>query len=176
VISVLVTQLSVDLINTTSLCILLRSEKTGTERTDTVLNKLVVWTIETGVITSLAAVLMLIFCLVLPNTTIWVAISIFYSKLYSNSLMASLNARNSLRTVMDESDVIELSSGGTTVNFSRQLEAPKTSKSFQRPDSGDSKQSTGRPFGEDVKQTLADDGIGIMGINDGPFTRPFVEV
>ncbi|KZP28540.1 hypothetical protein FIBSPDRAFT_1039641 [Athelia psychrophila] len=107
--TVLVTQLTVDLINTSSLCYLLRIEKTGFESTDGTLNKLFIWTIQTGIVTSLAAILTLVFELALPKTSLWVAISIFYSKLYSNSLMASLNGRKVLRDKYNE-DTHELSS------------------------------------------------------------------
>ncbi|KAF7975853.1 hypothetical protein HWV62_8431 [Athelia sp. TMB] len=176
VITVLVMQLSVDLINTTSLCILLRGERTGRARTDTALNQLVVWTLETGLITSLAAVLMLIFCLVLPNTTLWVAVSIFYSKLYSNSLMASLNARSSLRTAMNDSDLTELgSSAGTAVNASsrKSEQARKASKTFQRPANGNSYRLERRDSLEFSKRTLDDGHTDNVDVADRPSANAF---
>ncbi|KZP08289.1 hypothetical protein FIBSPDRAFT_939073 [Athelia psychrophila] len=91
--------LSVDIINTVALCSYLRIERTGFQSTDGMLNKLFIWTLETGLFTSLGAMLMLIFSLALPETTIWIGISAFYGKLYSNSLMASLNAREALRSL-----------------------------------------------------------------------------
>lgn len=103
IITGLVLQLFVDLVNTTSLCVLLRVERTGFQNTDGILNKLFVWTIQTGIITSIAAILMVAFSVGLPNSALWVSISIFYSKLYSNSLMAALNGRQSLR-VLDKHD------------------------------------------------------------------------
>ncbi|KAF7984488.1 hypothetical protein HWV62_14614 [Athelia sp. TMB] len=91
--------LSVDIINTVALCMFLRIEKTGFQSTDSMLNKLFIWTLETGLFTSLGALLMLVFSLALPKTTLWIGVSTFYAKLYSNSLMASLNARETLRTI-----------------------------------------------------------------------------
>jgi len=89
--------LFVDIVNTSALCTYLRVARTGYHSTDSMLNKLFIWTLETGIFTSLAALLMLIFSLTLPNTTLWIGITTFHCKLYSNSLMASLNARESLR-------------------------------------------------------------------------------
>lgn len=89
--------LFIDFANTAGLCAYLRVARTGHSRTDGMLNKLFLWTIETGIFTSLAALLMLILSLALPTTTLWIGITTFHCKLYSNSLMASLNARDSLR-------------------------------------------------------------------------------
>jgi len=46
--------------------------------------------------------------LVLPDSTLWVSISIFYAKLYSNSFMASLNGRQSLRNAFNGRDFIDM--------------------------------------------------------------------
>jgi len=89
--------LFVDVVNTTALCFYLRMGRTGFSSTDSMLNKLFVWTLETGLLTSLAAVLMLVFSLAMSKTLLWICISIFYAKLYSNSFMATLNGRSTLR-------------------------------------------------------------------------------
>ncbi|KAF7983117.1 hypothetical protein HWV62_24071 [Athelia sp. TMB] len=92
--------LFIDIVNTSALCAHLRIARTGYHTTDSMLNKLFIWTLETGIFTSLAALLMLVFSLALPNTTLWIGITTFHCKLYSNSLMASLNARESLRNTV----------------------------------------------------------------------------
>ncbi|KAF7981495.1 hypothetical protein HWV62_33039 [Athelia sp. TMB] len=98
--------LSVDIINTVALCTYLRVGKTGYQSTDCMLNKLFIWTLETGLLTSIGALIMLVTSLALPNTALWVGVSGFYCKLYSNSLMASLNAREILRNMTTEDDRI----------------------------------------------------------------------
>ncbi|KZP26352.1 hypothetical protein FIBSPDRAFT_928780 [Athelia psychrophila] len=89
---------SVDVVNTCSLCWYLRAERTGSTHIDGIMNKMFLWTLETGILTSIAGLLMLIFSLARPDTSLWICIAIFYGKLYSNSLMASLNGREFLRT------------------------------------------------------------------------------
>ncbi|KAF7981412.1 hypothetical protein HWV62_33391 [Athelia sp. TMB] len=106
----LVMLLFVDMVNTISLCTYLRIERTGFSSTDSMLNKLFLWTLETGLLTSLAALLMVVLLLTEKKTTLWICISIFYAKLYSNSFMASLNGREYLRTTRMDTNI----SGSTT--------------------------------------------------------------
>lgn len=87
----------VDCINTAALCFYLRIGKNGSKKVDSVINKMFLWTIETGLVTVVAALLMLVFSQTMKKTSLWICVSVFYSKLYSNSLMAMLNGRESLR-------------------------------------------------------------------------------
>ncbi|KAJ7112915.1 hypothetical protein C8R44DRAFT_233603 [Mycena epipterygia] len=93
----LATNLIVDVINTGALSYYLSRGRTGFKSTDRVLEKLVTWTVETGLITAIAAALQLAFLKALPNTALWIGISLFYAKLYSNSFLAILNSRSILR-------------------------------------------------------------------------------
>ncbi|KAJ7119040.1 hypothetical protein C8R44DRAFT_789897, partial [Mycena epipterygia] len=70
-------------------------------KTLALMDKLIKWTIETGVITSTASTLILIFFVIKKDNDIWVAVYTIMSRLYSNSLLASLNSRATLR-VMNE--------------------------------------------------------------------------
>ncbi|KAF7980263.1 hypothetical protein HWV62_39009 [Athelia sp. TMB] len=88
----------VDIINTVSLCTFLRVEKTGSRSADHLLNKLFLWTIQTGIVTSIGGLVMMILSLTNPETSYWIAVSLFYAKFYSNAFMATLNARDGLRT------------------------------------------------------------------------------
>ncbi|KAH7914161.1 hypothetical protein BJ138DRAFT_1144516 [Hygrophoropsis aurantiaca] len=89
--------LFVDLVNTSALCYHLWLGRNGMRHTDRVLDTLLMWTIETGLLTTVAAVMMLILSFAMAETALWITISMFYAKLYSNSLLASLNGRSSLR-------------------------------------------------------------------------------
>jgi len=53
-----------------------------------------IWTVETGLVTSIGAVAMLICFLIMPENFVWLAIFTFLAKLFSNSLLAALNARS----------------------------------------------------------------------------------
>ncbi|KAJ7154769.1 hypothetical protein C8R46DRAFT_443452 [Mycena filopes] len=89
--------LIVDTINTCGMTYYLHRERTGFRQTDVILNKLVMWVIETGLITALAAAVMLILSKALPTTSLWIAITFFYAKLYSNSFLSLLNSRAGMR-------------------------------------------------------------------------------
>ncbi|KAJ7851975.1 hypothetical protein B0H13DRAFT_2399066 [Mycena leptocephala] len=67
------------------------------ERTAAIVDKLIAWTIETGVVTSIASIIMMIVFITLPSTFIWMACFVVIPRLFSNSLFASLNSRAALR-------------------------------------------------------------------------------
>ncbi|KAJ7084672.1 hypothetical protein C8R44DRAFT_894116 [Mycena epipterygia] len=79
------------------LAIALRQKKTGFEATDTVLDKIIRTTVQTGMLTALFSILDVTCFLILPGETVNFIWSIPLSKLYSNCLMSTLNARNNLR-------------------------------------------------------------------------------
>ncbi|KAJ6580826.1 hypothetical protein B0H19DRAFT_485668 [Mycena capillaripes] len=64
-----------------------------------VIDKLIMWTIETGLITSAAAVLNLACFVTMKQNLIWIAWYVVTARLYSNSFLASLNSRATLRTM-----------------------------------------------------------------------------
>ncbi|KAK7447000.1 hypothetical protein VKT23_014213 [Stygiomarasmius scandens] len=65
----------------------------ASKRTDDLLSRLIRNSVETGAITAGAAVLELIFFLRLSNTGLHLAVALGLSKLYTNTLYASVNAR-----------------------------------------------------------------------------------
>ncbi|KAJ3507834.1 hypothetical protein NLJ89_g6083 [Agrocybe chaxingu] len=67
------------------------------ERIATVIDRLIAYTVRTGLLTSVAAVLLLICYQTMPNNLVWLALYTSLAKLYSNSLLASLNSRQELR-------------------------------------------------------------------------------
>ncbi|KAF8239292.1 hypothetical protein L208DRAFT_1456479 [Tricholoma matsutake] len=89
-----------DILIATSLCFLLAQNRTGWKRTDSIVNILMFYAINTGLLTSIFATGCLVCHLIWPFGLI--AISIYYSlgKLYFNSLLGMLNARESLREQM----------------------------------------------------------------------------
>lgn len=97
---ILVDGACVDVMVAFSLCYNLiehRRSVTVSLRTVRLLDQLIMWTIQTGLITSLAAVTMTICFLTMKDNYIWLGVYMFLARLFSNSLLASLNARSNLR-------------------------------------------------------------------------------
>ncbi|KAI0356730.1 hypothetical protein OH77DRAFT_1423700 [Trametes cingulata] len=79
------------------LCTILHFSRTGFSKSNTLINRLMVFAVNTGLLTSVCACLSLITILSLPNTFVYICFFFLVGRLYSNSLMATLNARKSLR-------------------------------------------------------------------------------
>ncbi|KAF8962346.1 hypothetical protein BDZ97DRAFT_1733137, partial [Flammula alnicola] len=81
-----------------SLCILLFKSRTELKRTDSILNILMAFSINTALLTSICALACLITYAIWPQRLIFVGIYFTLSKLFVNSLLASLNSRGMLRS------------------------------------------------------------------------------
>ncbi|KAI8970734.1 hypothetical protein BD414DRAFT_232546 [Trametes punicea] len=79
----------------TLVTVLLRS-RTGFRRTDSLIEVLIIYSINTGLLTSIFGLLCFIFAIILPGNLIYIGISIVGVKLYANSVLAVLNSRRSL--------------------------------------------------------------------------------
>ncbi|KIJ24708.1 hypothetical protein M422DRAFT_39048, partial [Sphaerobolus stellatus SS14] len=85
-----------DIIITSTLVWSLRSRKTGHPETDDVVNRIIVLAIQTGAITAIFALLDFVFFLAIPQIYLFHSnflVDFPLSKLYSNSLLSTLNAR-----------------------------------------------------------------------------------
>ncbi|KAI9060713.1 hypothetical protein FKP32DRAFT_1577394 [Trametes sanguinea] len=78
----------------------LLKSKTGLKRSDSLIEILVLYSINAGLLTSIFALLTFIFALALPGNLIYIAFSIIGVKLYANSVLAVLNSRQSLSNRM----------------------------------------------------------------------------
>lgn len=81
-----------DLVVAGSLCWTLWHSKTGFKPTDSLLDRLIVWTLNTGLLTSIVAVIDLI-CFGTMNNLIHFAFNVCLAKLYANMFVATLNQR-----------------------------------------------------------------------------------
>ncbi|KAJ7597907.1 hypothetical protein C8J56DRAFT_330499 [Mycena floridula] len=90
-----------DVIIAATLCFLLHTSRTGFQRSDTMINKLIMFAVNTGLLTSLCAVASLISIVTAPNTFLYIAFFFIIGRLYSNSLLATLNARQMIRTAAE---------------------------------------------------------------------------
>jgi len=88
----------IDVLNTLALSYYLFNARTKIMRSRKMLERLMMWTIETGLITSFCNVLAVIFVFALPHGTAFLCMSVFTTKMYSNSFLASLNGRLTLRS------------------------------------------------------------------------------
>lgn len=87
----------IDAVIAASLCFLLRISRTGYRRTDSLINTLMLYTVNTGIITSLCSLAAIIAMKISPRTFIVAAVEFLLPRVYVNSYIAMLNARNSLR-------------------------------------------------------------------------------
>ncbi|OJT12910.1 hypothetical protein TRAPUB_10541 [Trametes pubescens] len=87
---------SCDIILTGSLTWVLLKKRTGFKNTDSLIAVIVLYSINTGLMTGVFGLLVFIFALVMPNNLVYIGISIFGTKLYINSVLAVLNSRKSL--------------------------------------------------------------------------------
>jgi len=85
---------TIDLTIASSLCYFLaKHRRTSIKKTARLIDGLIAWTIETGVVTGLTSVSLLVCFVTMPNNFIWVAIYSYIDRIYSNSLLAILNSR-----------------------------------------------------------------------------------
>ncbi|KAJ7609129.1 hypothetical protein FB45DRAFT_375565 [Roridomyces roridus] len=77
------------------------------QRTTALLDTVITWTIETGVVTSAAILNSVCFVTMRNNNLIWIAWYVVTARLYSNSFLSSLNSRVTLR-IMNESQILPL--------------------------------------------------------------------
>ncbi|KAI0368658.1 hypothetical protein BV20DRAFT_452243 [Pilatotrama ljubarskyi] len=92
-----------DVLLSGTLVTLLARSRTGSSIANRLINRLLFYTINTGLLTSLCAVLSLIMVLVSPTTSIYVMFYYIGAHLYSVSLLATLNARAGLRADAEDS-------------------------------------------------------------------------
>ncbi|KAG9121956.1 hypothetical protein FRC07_001862 [Ceratobasidium sp. 392] len=99
-----------DVVITCVLTWYLHSHRTGFPRTDDVITRIIRLTIQTGLVTSLWAIVDVILYLSLPNN-LHLLLNIPLCKLYSNSLLSTLNSRGGWGSDMSESVVIGTANG-----------------------------------------------------------------
>ncbi|KJA20877.1 hypothetical protein HYPSUDRAFT_42692 [Hypholoma sublateritium FD-334 SS-4] len=93
--AILISSAVIDLIIAATLSCYLHRARTGTKRTDKIIDGLMIYTINNGVLTSLFSTVALILVFTRPNDLYSLAVSQIIGSLYSNSLMATVNSRKS---------------------------------------------------------------------------------
>ncbi|KDQ53929.1 hypothetical protein JAAARDRAFT_38900 [Jaapia argillacea MUCL 33604] len=115
----------------------LHQSRTGFQRTDSLINVLTMYTINTGLLTAIDAAAGMITYIVMPNNFVFIAFYLNLSKLYVNSYLASLNAREGLRERSFNTGLVSIQLSkfsNNTGSSGNDVEAPSQSQSGQ--DSG----------------------------------------
>ncbi|KAI0364320.1 hypothetical protein BV20DRAFT_1125692 [Pilatotrama ljubarskyi] len=86
----------VDFVLTGALIMTLQKSRTGFQRTDSLIDLLIIYAINTGLLTGIFSVLSFIFAITSPSKLIYSAFNIIAAKSYANSLLAVLNSRKGL--------------------------------------------------------------------------------
>jgi len=94
-----------DIFTAMALCWYLRKLKTGSKQADTLITRLTLYAINTGLLGSAIGSACLVTYAVLPHKFIFIALYFVQIKLYANSFLATLNTRQGLKgRGMDDSD------------------------------------------------------------------------
>ncbi|KAJ7282057.1 hypothetical protein C8J57DRAFT_1299328 [Mycena rebaudengoi] len=91
----------VDLFIATALCVLLLRSRTSFSRSDTMIKRLVIFFMNTGLLTSFSALATIISVAVAPTKFWFIFFYLLMGRLYSNSMLAILNSRESIRNPSD---------------------------------------------------------------------------
>lgn len=87
----------VDILIAIFLCYSLQATRKAASSMDYVVNSVILYTLENNSLTSAATVISMVCWLVMPTNLIFMGLHFVISKLYANSLLATLNARKQLR-------------------------------------------------------------------------------
>ncbi|KAI0275349.1 hypothetical protein BC834DRAFT_965742 [Gloeopeniophorella convolvens] len=77
--------------------------KTGIRRTNSLINRLIVWTVNTALLTGVVEVAQLVAWVTARKTLVFLPFHLVLAKLYTNSMLAMLNGRRGLRRAYDGS-------------------------------------------------------------------------
>lgn len=107
-----------DLVTTVGLVYFLQHERrrTKVQQIHNIADRLTLWTIETGLATSMSAVLVIVFFCTMRTTFLWTAVYDVLADVYTNSLLAALNSR---KTTCIRHSRVEFSFGHDTASGPR---------------------------------------------------------
>ncbi|KAI0365460.1 hypothetical protein BV20DRAFT_753213 [Pilatotrama ljubarskyi] len=90
-----------DIIIAVSLCYFLYTRRTGIRKTDTLVNRIITYTIMTGALTSVLDIAILVCFVAMPNNLVYLGLFPVLPCLYATSFLAMLNARESLQKITE---------------------------------------------------------------------------
>ncbi|PPQ82478.1 hypothetical protein CVT26_012758 [Gymnopilus dilepis] len=87
-----------DIVIAFSLCKLLHTSRTGMHRSNRMINRLILFTINTGLLTSFCALASLVSIIAAGDTYLYIAFFFCIGRLYTNTLLVTLNSRKMIRS------------------------------------------------------------------------------
>ncbi|KZT39158.1 hypothetical protein SISSUDRAFT_665168 [Sistotremastrum suecicum HHB10207 ss-3] len=113
----LVICVSSDVVITLSMCYYLYKGRTGYKRTDTLLTTLIIYSINTGIVTAIGDTMVVILSQALPENVAFFAVFEVTIELFANAMLTSLNTRTQLRSrLVNYCDTINLEPTGTPMH------------------------------------------------------------
>ncbi|OBZ69412.1 hypothetical protein A0H81_10685 [Grifola frondosa] len=100
--------LAADFVVAVALCWLLAEHRTGFKRTDSIIRVLMLYSINTCVLTTVFGFCSLITLITMPDNLIFMAFYFAMPKLFLNSFLATLNSRNHLREIGSSAPVMSI--------------------------------------------------------------------
>jgi len=88
---------TVDILISVCLCYSLQSSRSASSSMDHVINLIILYTIENGILTCAATIISMLCWLIMPSNRVFLGIHFFICKVYANSLLATLNTRKTLQ-------------------------------------------------------------------------------
>ncbi|KAJ7894545.1 hypothetical protein B0H13DRAFT_835885 [Mycena leptocephala] len=88
---------AVDIIITGLLVYLFQKNRTGTGRLNHVIDKLILYGLETGSLTCLGTIIAMLLWVITPQNLIFLGLHVVIGKLYANSLLVTLNTRKNIQ-------------------------------------------------------------------------------
>jgi hypothetical protein len=107
-----------DVLITVTLVYSLRQRKTGHKKTSSLINRIIKLTIQTGLVTTITALLDLFLFTLSPKTAVSFVWDFSVSKLYTNALLSTLNARAGWNHLNEQAGDENVLFGSTIVNSS----------------------------------------------------------
>lgn len=101
---------------TIGLCCSLWNARSGLQRTDTLLRKLITYFLNRGLLVTACQLLFAVLYLAGPLERTWIFFHLLLSKFYTNTLLAILNARGGLRAHVDH-DSADHGAASTFISF-----------------------------------------------------------
>jgi len=91
---------TVDILITLSLFFLLQTSRTGAEKSNAVIDSLIMYSFETGLLTCAGTIASMLCWITMPTNLIFMGLHFVIGKLYANSLLVTLNSRENTRELM----------------------------------------------------------------------------
>ncbi|KAL4261632.1 DUF6534 domain-containing protein [Pleurotus pulmonarius] len=119
-----------DVFVTFAMTLTLYRSRSGVKRTDHVITLLIMFTVNTNLLTTLVSIAELVTFIALPKATVYGGLGFLSAKLYFNTLLASLNSREYMRNELIPADSVISSSQLATSTGTKGLGTYSSASSF----------------------------------------------